>query len=275
VTTVRDIAAQVETLAGHELYGDEGLHHGDMDATVTGATVAWMAVPEAIHAAGGHGHQLLIVHESLYYPYDVVNMTSPPAGWQSWRVNRQRRELLIQYGLSCLRIHGSADEICIFDTFAELLGLGPPVFADALVKVYEIAECPLDELVQRVKQRTGMPAVRVATGSGLQRTVRRVGLPWGGLGLFVNVGYQQRLVEAGCDVFIAGESDNYGFRFAVESGIPMIETSHEVSENPGLRRFTAMLGQAFPDVAFRFYENKCIWRVDGRRRSIGRSDSMP
>ncbi len=262
MTTTRDIAGHVETLAGHELHKDEGLHHGDINSAVTGVTVAWMACPDAIHAAGQRGHQLLIVHESLYYPYDVVNSTSPPADWQSWRVNRQRRELLDQYGLSCLRIHGSADEICILDTFAELLGLGAPVFADALVKVYEIAECPLDELVRRVKQRMGMPAVRVAAGSGLRRTVKRVGLPWGGLGLFVNVGYQQRLVELGCDVFIAGESDNYGFRFAVESGIPMIETSHELSENPGLRRFTAMLGQAFPDVEFRFYENECVWQVE-------------
>ncbi|NOY75007.1 MAG: hypothetical protein GXP32_04360 [Kiritimatiellaeota bacterium] len=58
----------------------------------------------------------------------------------------------------------------------------------------------------------------------------RVGLPWGGLGLFVNVAYQQFLFEHGCDVFIAGESDNMGFRFAEECGIPMIETSHEVNK---------------------------------------------
>ena len=52
-----------------------------------------------------------------------------------------------------------------------------------------------------------------------------------------------------------------GFRFAAECGIPMIETSHELSENPGLRRFTAMLMDAFPGVEFRFYENECIWRT--------------
>ena len=89
--------------------------------------------------------------------------------------------------------------------------------------------------------------------------MRRVGLPWGGLGLFVNVGYRQRLIEVGCDVFIAGESDSYGFRFRVELGIPMIETSHEDSENPGLRHFTDLLAAAFPQVAFPFYENANIW----------------
>jgi putative NIF3 family GTP cyclohydrolase 1 type 2 len=106
-----------------------------------------------------------------------------------------------------------------------------------------------------------MPYVRVAYCGDEDKMVSRIGLPCGGLGLFVNVGYQQSLVAKGCDAFIAGESDNYGFRFAVESGIPMIETSHEVSENPGLRRFVAMLSKAFPVVNFKFHENKCIWQI--------------
>jgi putative NIF3 family GTP cyclohydrolase 1 type 2 len=97
--------------------------------------------------------------------------------------------------------------------------------------------------------------------TAMDRRVHRVGLPWGGLGLFVNVGYQQTLIAQGCDVFIAGESDNYGFRFAQEAGIPMIETSHEVSENPGLAVFTERLKERFPDVDFAFYGNPCAWRV--------------
>ncbi len=123
----------------------------------------------------------------------------------------------------------------------------------------EIIRCALDDLVAWVKRRVGMDAVRVTVPSGTEkaqtRTVHRVGLPWGGLGLFVNVGYQQALIEQGCDDFIAGESDNYGFRFAQEVGIPMIETSHEVSENPGLQ------AEAFPDVAFEFYETPLVWHI--------------
>lgn len=259
--TVHDIIRQVETLAGHKLNGDEGVHHGSADAPLRGATVAWMATPDAIEAARQRRHELLIVHECLHYPYDVLRMPSPPPRWETWKVNRQRRELLDLHRLICLRIHGSADEICIFDKFAETLGLGKPVSADGLAKVFEIPACSLEQLVQRVKQRTGMSAVRVAGTCPPGHTIRRVGLPWGGLGLFVNVGYQQRLVDLGCDAFVAGESDNYGFRFAVESGIPMIETSHEVSENPGLRQFTEILAEAFPGTDFRFHENECVWRM--------------
>jgi putative NIF3 family GTP cyclohydrolase 1 type 2 len=262
MTTLPDIIRHIEKLSGHRLNKDEGVQHGDANVHVSSVTVSWMASPDAIESAGQSGHQVLICHESLYYPYDVVNAPQSPPDWKSWRVNRKRKECLEKYALTCLRIHGTADEICILDIFAELLGLGKPVIAEGLVKIYEIPECSLDELVRNVKRRMGMSAVRIADGRQIKRMVKRVGLPWGGLGLFVNVAYQQRLVELECDVFIGGESDNYGFRFAVESGIPMIETSHELSENPGLRRFTEMLAQAFPDVTFRFYENKCIWRVE-------------
>ena len=159
-------------------------------------------------------------------------------------------------------MHGSADEICIFDDFADLLELGEPVVSEGFVKIFEIPPTSLADLVAHVKTCLAMPAVRVSTTEGMDQVVRRIGLPWGGLGLFVNVGYQQSLIEQGCDVFIAGETDNYGFRFSQEVGIPMIETSHELSENPGLRRFTGMLQTAFPEVSFSFYENPCVWRTE-------------
>jgi putative NIF3 family GTP cyclohydrolase 1 type 2 len=265
---VSDIIHFIESRSGHPLNRDEGVQHrppgavqSNSEAAVSGVTVAWMATPDALRSAGEHGHELFIGHESLYYPYDVVNATNPPDGWKEWKVNRQRRELLDAGNLTFLRAHGSLDEICIFDDFAALLDLGRPVHANALTKVYEIAPCTVGELVERTKQVFGMPTLRVAAVNGMDQIVHRVGLPWGGLGLFVNVGYQQQLVELGCDVFIAGEADDYGFRFAVEAGIPMIETSHEISENPGLRHFAEMLAAEFPGINVAFYENPCVWEA--------------
>jgi putative NIF3 family GTP cyclohydrolase 1 type 2 len=261
MTTVIEIIAHIEKLSGHPLNRDEGVQHGAADREVSGATVCWMASPAAIESAGRKGHQLLIGHESLYYPYDVVVAKDPLPGWQTWQTNRQRREGLERWGLAFLRAHGSADEICIFEVFAARLGLGEPVFTEGLVKIYEIEPCSLGKVVDRVKAATGMRSLRVSPAGSYEHIVRRVGLPWGGLGLFVNVSYQQELIEQGCDVFIAGEADNYGFRFAEECGIPMIETSHEISENPGLRRFTEMLAEAFPAVVFAFFENPCVWGI--------------
>lgn len=42
----------------------------------------------------------------------------------------------------------------------------------------------------------------------------------------------------------------------------MIEASHELSENDGLRRFAEPLSGRFPDVQFRFFKNECIWEID-------------
>ena len=265
MTTILAIIEHVEAQTGHPLNRDETVGHGPADREVHSATVCWMATPDAIRASGERGDDLLIGHESLYYPYNAPDAEDLPAGWAAWPVNRRRRDLLARYDLTFLRIHGSADEIAIFDTFAARLGLGTPVVAEGLVKVYEIEACPLRELVAQVKRRMGMDHVRLSVPGDLEaamaQPVQRVGLPWGGLGLFVNVGYQQKLIAQGCDAFIAGESDNYGFRFAEEAGIPMIETSHEVSENPGLAVFTERLQAAFPAVDFAFYGNPCVWRM--------------
>ena len=267
MTTINKIIAEIKTLSGHTLNGDEGVHYGASDNNIKGVTVCWMATPSAIEAAGKAGHDLILCHESLFFPYGVVDSSigstigKVPEGWENWKTNKQRRELLEKYNLSCLRIHGSADEICIFDEFAECLGLGEPVYSNGYVKTFDIDPCTLGELVEHVKKRMKMRAIRVAEVTDMHQTVSKVGLPWGGLGLFVNVDYQQSLVEQECDVFIAGESDNYGFRFAQESGIPMIETSHEISENPGFEKFTSILAKAFPDIVFCFYENKCVWNI--------------
>lgn len=261
MTTINEIISHVESMTGHPINRDEGVHFGLAERDITGVTVAWMATPDAIRSAAEAGHELLIGHESLFFPYDVVNVENPPSGWEDWRVNAQRSSLLAEYSLTHLRLHGSVDEICIFDDFAALLELGEPVYADGFVKVFEMPPRSIGSWAEQVQETMGMNGLRIAGVTDLNQMVSRIGLPWGGLGLFVNVGYQQKLIEQGCDLFIAGESDNYGFRFAHECGIPMIETSHEICENPGLAHFTAMLAKAFPQVDFRFFENPCVWSM--------------
>ena len=258
---VSDIVKHVESLVGRELRGGEGVLHGSADATVTGAVVCWMPSPEAIDDAARRGAELVIVHEGLRFPDAFAERRGTPDQSPTWIPNRQRLSLLDQHGLTVLCTHGSADQISIFDDFAAALGLGKPVHEERVFyKVYEIEPRPLGELIEHVKVRMGMAHVRVAGADDLTRRVHRVGLPWGGYGLFVNVSYVDRLMQLGCDVLIAGEADNYGFRFAAECGIPMIETSHEVSENPGLCHFTQILAEAFPDVQFHFHENACAWQ---------------
>lgn len=259
--TTHDIIAYIEGLSGHALNEDEGVQHGDAARPVHHLLLCWMATADALRAAGQRGVDLVITHESLYYPYNAYHRQDNPPGWEEWLTNQQRRALLDQHDLTLLRAHGSLDEICIYDAFAALLGLGEPAQAEGLARVYEMAPCTLASLVARVKAAVGMRAVRVSAPQGWGQCVRRVGLPWGGLGLFVNVAYQQRLIAMGCDALIAGESDDYGLRFAAEIGIPLIETGHEVSEQPGLERFAEMLRQRFPTLQVALYLCAPSWQM--------------
>ncbi|MFP4028402.1 MAG: Nif3-like dinuclear metal center hexameric protein [Candidatus Brocadiia bacterium] len=127
--------------------------------------------------------------------------------------------------------------------------------------VFIMRPTPFSELIEQVKKKTSMASLRVGDAGIPNKLVKRIGLPWGGLGLFTNVGYQQRLIEAGCDAFIAGESDNLGLRFATECGIPIIETSHEISENPGLEHFATILSEAFPALDVSFFNVECVWEM--------------
>ena len=222
--------------------------------------VCWMATPDALARAAEIGAQLVVAHESLYYPYDALVRVDNPPGWESWPTNRQRRELLQKNNLCLVRVHGSADEICIYDAFARQLGLGESMEGEGTARVFAIPPCPLRALVEHVKAATGMAAVRVAAPHGLDQMVSRVGLPWGGMALFVNVAYLQRLVALGCDVLVAGESDNYGMRYGAELGIPMIETSHEVSENQGLRVFASLLAEVLA-LPVESYVNPPVWQM--------------
>ena len=266
MTTIQDIISHVESLTGHPINRDEGVHFGPSERDVTGATVAWMATPDAIRAAGGPATNCSSATRASFTRMMSSMLTVLRPAGKIWQVNAQRSRLLTEYGLTHLRLHGSVDETCIFDDFAALLGLGDPVYVDGFVKVFEMPERSIRSWAGQVEEAMGMNGLRIAgvndmDQDGIDQMVSRIGLPWGGLGLFVNVGYQQALVEQGCDLFIAGESDNYGFRFAQECGIPMIETSHEICENPGLAHFTAILAEAFPQVDFRFYGNPCVWSM--------------
>ena len=69
-------------------------------------------------------------------------------------------KIIERAGITLVRIHGSADEICIFDVFASLLGLGDPVCGEKCRKVYEIEPVPFRQLVERVKRAVGMDHVR-------------------------------------------------------------------------------------------------------------------
>jgi putative NIF3 family GTP cyclohydrolase 1 type 2 len=259
--TPRDIMKWIVELKGWDMTHEEGVHHGSPDTEIKSITVCWKASPGAIEEAGKRGDNLIIGHESLHYPYYFDFDPERTPGWEEWKINTQRMERLDKYGITYLRLHVSIDFLTIAREMGRWMELGEPIEVEGGTKVYEIEECTLQQLVTKVKRLSGIPAIRVSAPHGFDHRVKRVGLLVGGAALVPNGFAFEPGVRAGVDVFIAGETDNYGFRYASEMGISLIETSHEVCENPGFRVFAGMVREKYPDLRVSFYENKCPYVV--------------
>ena len=260
-TAPKDVIKWVEATTKSALHAEEGVHHGPDDVDVTGITVCWKASPGAIAEAGARGDGLLRGHESLHYPYYFDFDPDRTPGWSQWGINQRRTAALDMHGQTYLRLHASIDRLCVAADMAKWLQLGEPADDGKDSWTYDIPPCRLRELVAKVKRISGMPAVRVAAPKGLDHKVTRLGLLVGGAGLCPNGTAFEPGVRSGVDVFVAGETDNYGFRYAAECGAALIETSHEVCENPGLRHFSQMVAERFPDLRVTFYENRPPYQV--------------
>lgn len=251
-----DVADFIESLAPPR-GDDEGFKFGNPRTETRGVLVCFMATLEAMEVAARLGCNLIIHHEELHVPYTFRDPDLHK--YMAWPVNTARFGSLAKLDLTAYRAHGQLDRFCILDGFARKLGLGEPSVRQGYDRVYDIDPVTVRDLACRMKERVGMPHVRVS--GDLDRVVRRAGLPWGGLGLSVNVGFLNGLLQYDPDVLIAGECDEYAFRFTEDAGIPMIELGHSVSENPGLQEFAEILRRQFPGLAVHYHEVPCPWRT--------------
>lgn len=237
---------------------DEGFRWGDPEIEVTGVMVAFFPTVEVIEACAAAGANLLIVHELLQMPYPWRGEGNLEQHL-TWPVNFNRISRLAKFDITLFRAHGTLDKFCIHREFVKLLGLGDPVVEQGFVTIHERAPVPLGELVEDVKRRTGMPAVRVVGEP--DRMVGRIGLPWGGTGLSVNAGFINNVIVHRPDVLIAGESDEYAMRMVRDCDVALIETGHAVSEEPGLEWFAGYLAEQFPGLPVQFHRCEPAWTV--------------
>lgn len=261
--TARGLEQILSTLCGQPLSADEGLKFGNANAPIRGVINCWMFNAEVAALARKENCNLILSHESLYVPYGIGE--GKPFGgfagdYLTWPANAKCTRELVQSDLQFVRFHGHADQLCVFTSFAEQLGLTDkfatgPIGYDA---VYQHAPRSVGEWVKHVKICTGMKTLRVAIEDSA-RVVTKIGLAWGGMGLFVNINYPMKLIELGAELIIAGETDNYGFRFMQESGADVIECSHEISENRGITKLGDLLREELEGLKIVDYCNPCVW----------------
>lgn len=216
-----------------------------------------MSTLAALQHAVAEDCNMVICHEEMYYPY--ASQQPGLEKYLTWTVNRRRIRWLAEHNMIVYRAHGMLDDFCILDDFGKLLGLGEAVVSEEFFRVYDIPPRPVAALADEVKQCLGMNCLRVCGDP--KRIVQRPDLPWGGLGLSVNVSFIEGLLRYRPDVLIAGESDEYAMFYAIDADIPLIETSHAASENYGLRHFAQHLAANFPGLKVVFHECPVPWEA--------------
>jgi putative NIF3 family GTP cyclohydrolase 1 type 2 len=233
---------------------------GVKSASVKKILLCWMADVNTIKHAAKTGADLIIAHESPFFPYNAAAQGNAPE-YMTWHTNINRMKALFENGISVIRMHLPLDNHIILREFTKALGLCEP--AESWVyegnklrfNVFDIEPVAYGDFISHVKKTLGVPALRASAGD-VKRIVKRLGIPWGGIGLFINVSQLQSFLDKNCDVLITGETDNYGMRFVMEAGALMVEAGHEVSENFGIRAFADELAGFIPEIPVEFYENK-------------------
>ena len=238
------------------LGGEEGFRFGDPSVEVTGILVTWMATRDAIQSAADRGWNLVICHEDPFFPYSGAGALETSI---TWRVNRERIAVCARHGITILRAHGTLDRMCVVDEFARAAGLhGSDVREEGLARTFTIPETTLADFAEQVRANLGLPRVRVV--GALDRRITRVGIAVGGIGLSFNIAFWEILLRHGAQVVLAGETDEYAMHYAADNDIGIVETTHAISENPGLRRFCAVLRERFPEVPVEFHECGVAWQ---------------
>ncbi len=261
MTRISDIIDWCQEKTGHELRADETFV-GQVDRQVENVAVCWMPDVAALECAAKMGCDLVIHHETLFFTPPENIYHNAAIDYKSWQTNILRQNLLEKYNLATLRIHGSADEICVYEAFRKQLGLKEPVKeqpGNVFRRVYEIPTTTYGKLLQDVKKILGLTHTR-HTGTDMGRKVSKVAIPWGGMALSLNIVYLAGLMSLDeIDVMIAGETDAYAMFFCKEAGVDIIETSHEISEIEGIRVLANLLENNFPDISVQMYRNTKIW----------------
>lgn len=239
---------------------DGGFIAGSGQDTVKGILLTWMATTPALREAVKLQANLVICHEAFEF-YEMpqshpYRWTSPPDEKPAERAdhpNRTRKKFLEDHRLTLLMIHFGLDRLCIYDDFAQLAGLGKPVAGGGYETVFQLPQ-PLTvrQLAQNIARNFDFPHLRIV--GPLERLVSKAGNLWGGVALSSNRYWMRKQIEFGAEVLVCGEANEESMFFAQEYNIPMIITGHAVSENPGLKRFAALLQAAFPAIPVHFYE---------------------
>ena len=255
---------------------DGGFPAGTPEDEVKGILVTWLASPEVLRYAAVSALNLVICHEPLYWDERVEPPLYRSAGPYrkpldcKLHPDNLKKKIIEDNNLTVLHIHYGLDKLTIYDAFSKKLGLREVTAGEMYEKVYRLPEkMSFLKLIERVWEKTNPPIIRYVGDES--KIIEKAGNCWGGAALSCNRYYTRRMIENGAEAIICGELDEAAMFFALEYGVCLIETSHVLSENPGIKEFADDLRSRFSSVPVEFFEIRIPYNIynpgKGEKRS--------
>jgi putative NIF3 family GTP cyclohydrolase 1 type 2 len=244
---------------GYMLWPDGGFYNGSVKTRLEGVLVTWMADVPALEQAARTGCNVVVCHEPLFAeekneepPYRWLT-PDPGVATPPWHPNSKKRMLIAKRNLTVLQCHYGLDRFSHFKATNAAFGLTTPCYDHGWESVFELPQAvTVGSLAARLKQRLKIKGTVRVVGD-LRRRVRRVMNLWGGLGLKANLYWVRQGIQHGAEVGICGEMDEAFMHFATDAGLALIETSHQLSEEIGMRCYADCLRRLYPRLRVRTY----------------------
>lgn len=235
---------------------EEGVIYGSEECTTEGILVAWMPTVAAIRRAKDESCQVILSHEALtFHDYFAQTYDENP-----WTADKARLALLDQAAITVVRVHSTADPTYVVAGFIQAIGLSAAIQQGDIWSYHEEEPVSVRHMARKVAPGLGMGLVRV-TGDP-DRVVTRIGTMVGGLGLDRHLDrWEHDLVGLGVELIIAGETNDFAQRFAIDSGLALIETCHSASEEPGLKMLSDDVQARFPETKVVFHKEAVPWEL--------------
>ncbi|GMA56065.1 putative NIF3 family GTP cyclohydrolase 1 type 2 [Alicyclobacillus sacchari] len=259
MTTVRDVVQNLETLLpwpNGEVETVDTLLFGNMDDSIRGVAMTFVASYEALRDAVAEGCNLIISHEGLFYQHmgNCGTLHEDP-------VARKKLEYIVQNNVAVYRLHDRPHRTrpdCIVQGLAKKLGWTDLIVGSHTASfdapIVQLPSITLGHLALQVKMAFQLAWVRVVGDP--QLTCRRAGLlPGYRGGGSTAIPY---LREAGLDVVIVGEGPEWEtveyVRDAAAMGYAkaMIVVGHQQSEEAGMELIADNLRALLAPIPVRF-----------------------
>lgn len=271
--TARQIADIFERIAPLDsgVPGDQlGFLFGDPDQPVTGVGCVWSVDLRSIGTCIQQGLNFILCHESPWLPQQKSPWYDGPGPDEIFS-NCARRALLEKHRMIVYRSHSNWDGLAGDGVADQAVAALPiqglrEVGRQKFFSVQELAEpMAVRSLTSRVEHGLGMPGCRI-WGNPWQE-IRRFAVLIGGFG--ANQWHiPQAARQLGAEAVIIGEMTEQLVIAALEQGMPVIQTLHSASENPGIQRQAQVLGAQVPQIPVRYVPGGLL-AFQGRRPTTG------